>query len=323
MKNNIDAPAPVTASRSVSGKGLATAGIVSGSYLLLSYLLIGFKSDQLLLAVLFSLMYLASPITRKLILGFSIFIVYWIIFDYMKAFPNYLFNTVHIQGLHDFEARIFGIASSGSVITPNEYWIAHSSSFLDILSGLFYLCWVPVPLAFAAYLFFKDTDQFLRFSLVFLLTNLAGFVVYYLYPAAPPWYVQFYGADFQAITPGNPAGLLRFDHFFNINLFQSMYAKGSNVFAAMPSLHSSYPLVVLYYGLKYRLGTINIFFAIITAGIWFAAVYTTHHYVLDVLAGIITAIAGILLFSGLLKISAFRLFLGRFRALISPAEKEN
>lgn len=307
----------------MSGKGLATAGIVSGSYLLLSYLLIGFRSEQLLLVILFSLMYLASSITRKLILGFSIFIAYWIIFDYMKAFPNYRFNAVHIQGLHDLEARFFGITSSGSVITPNEYWIARSSSFLDVISGLFYLCWVPVPLAFAAYLFFKDSVQFLQFSFVFLLTNLAGFVVYYLYPAAPPWYVQLHGADFQPITTGNPAGLLRFDHFFNITLFQSMYAKGSNVFAAMPSLHSSYPLVVLYYGMKYRLGAINIFFAMITAGIWFAAVYTTHHYVLDVIAGIITAIAGILLFSGLLKISAFRSFLARYQELISPAGKES
>jgi membrane-associated phospholipid phosphatase len=32
-------------------------------------------------------------------------------------------------------------------------------------------------------------------------------------------------------------------------------------------------------------------------GIWFSAIYTSHHYVLDVLAGITCAIVGIALFS--------------------------
>jgi hypothetical protein len=318
LKNNINTTTPVSEPYSLSPKRFGQAGMISGIYLLVSYVLIGFKSDQLALAAFFSVLYLASPVTRKFILGFSIFIVYWIIFDYMKAFPNYYFNAVAVQSLHDLEARFFGIAVNGAIQTPNEYWIGHSSSFLDVLSGIFYLCWVPVPLAFAAYLFFKDSSRFLEFSLVFLLVNLLGFVIYYLYPAAPPWYVQYYGADFQPATASNPAGLIRFDHFFNATVFQSLYSKGSNVFAAVPSLHSSYPLLVLYYGLKYKLGAVNIFFSIITVGIWFAAVYTTHHYVLDVVAGILTAIAGILLFNGMKKNNRFRSFLERYRALISP-----
>jgi membrane-associated phospholipid phosphatase len=38
----------------------------------------------------------------------------------------------------------------------------------------------------------------------------------------------------------------------------------------------------------------------ITLGIWFAAVYSSHHYVLDVLAGITCAILGIGLFQKIL-----------------------
>jgi membrane-associated phospholipid phosphatase len=64
----------------------------------------------------------------------------------------------------------------------------------------------------------------------------------------------------------------------------------------MPSLHSAYPAIVLYYGLKNKLGWVNIIFAVIAAGIWFAAVYTSHHYILDVLAGILCAATGILSF---------------------------
>jgi membrane-associated phospholipid phosphatase len=65
----------------------------------------------------------------------------------------------------------------------------------------------------------------------------------------------------------------------------------------MPSLHAAYPLTVLYYGVKFRLGRVNILFASIMAGIWFAAVYSGHHYVLDVLAGIGCGLAGIGLFN--------------------------
>ncbi|WP_158828480.1 phosphatase PAP2 family protein [Mucilaginibacter lacusdianchii] len=271
--------------------------LVCIAYLVASYFLVGFKTDQLVLTGIFCTAYFLSSITRKFILGFSIFIVYWIIFDYMKAFPNYNYNPVSIANLYHAEKYLFGLNAGTMVLTPNEYWWLHHVSFLDVITGIFYLCWIPVPLAFAGYLFFTNRHQFLRFSLTFVTVNLLGFVVYYVYPAAPPWYVHFNGFQFHAGTPGNTAGLARFDAFFKINVFKSIYAKGSNVFAAMPSLHSSYPVIVLYYGLKNRLGIINIFFATVMVGIWFAAVYTSHHYMLDVLAGIVCAIMGIVIFN--------------------------
>jgi membrane-associated phospholipid phosphatase len=64
----------------------------------------------------------------------------------------------------------------------------------------------------------------------------------------------------------------------------------------MPSLHSAYPLITLYYGIKSRLGLVNILFATIMVGIWFAAVYSSHHYLLDVIAGVACAIIGIFIF---------------------------
>ncbi|WP_345947930.1 phosphatase PAP2 family protein [Mucilaginibacter sp. PAMB04274] len=286
----------LTRGATVSSKRILTVVLLSIAYLVCSYLLVGFKTDQLVLIGIFFTLYFSSGVTRKFVLGFSIFIVYWIIFDYMKAFPNYKYSDVHISGLYNLEKNIFGINETGNVITPNEYWRIHGITFLDILTGLFYLCWIPVPLGFAAYLFFTRRRQFLYFSLTFVLVNLLGFVVYYTYPAAPPWYIQYHGLQFVQATPGNTAGLSKFDAYFNINLFKSIYAKGSNVFAAMPSLHSSYPLIVVYYGIKNRLGWANLFFITVTAGIWFSAVYTSHHYVLDVLAGIATAAIGIALF---------------------------
>jgi hypothetical protein len=289
----------------INQKSISIVSGLSLLYLILSCLLLGFKSDQLVLIGIFNVLFYASLITRKFILGFSIFIVYWIIFDYMKAFPNYNYNPVAIGGLYNAEKSLFGIHYNNTILTPNEYLLLKSNTFTDIFAGVFYLCWIPVPLGFAAYLFFRNKQQFLYFSLTFVVVNLLGFVVYYTYPAAPPWYVQVHGFNFHPLTQGNTAGLARFDRFFNVTIFKSIYAKGSNVFAAMPSLHSSYPVIVLYYGIKNRLGAINIFFATVTVGIWFTAVYASHHYVLDVLAGITCASLGILLFNLILSHSAW------------------
>jgi len=274
---------------------------LAGCYLLLSYLLVGFKPEQIFLVVLFTALYFISWSTRKFILAFSVFIIYWIIFDYMKAFPNYRYNSVHIENLYLAEKKLFGVYSGEAMITPNEYWQRHGNSFLDILSGIFYLTWVPVPLIFAAYLFYTNRKQFFLFAFTFFWVNLIGFVIYYAYPAAPPWYVEQYGFTFYPSTPGNAAGLAKFDLFFNAEIFKSIYAKSSNIFAAMPSLHASYPLIVLYFGIKAKLGAVNFLFAIIMAGIWFSAVYTNHHYVLDVLAGIACCIIGILSFQWLVR----------------------
>ncbi|HET7897330.1 MAG TPA: phosphatase PAP2 family protein, partial [Flavisolibacter sp.] len=292
-----------------SSRSIFFAGSASLIYLLLSYLLIGFKTDQLVLVAFFNTMYFASGSTRRFILGFSIFIFYWIVFDYMKAFPNYRFNQVHIASLYHAEKAVFGIAENARLLTPNEFFAGHASTPIDLLAGFFYLCWVPVPLAFAAAMFFKNRNAFFQFALTFFLVNLLGFVGYYLYPAAPPWYVANYGFGFHPQTPGNTAGLGRFDAFFGISVFKNLYAKSSNVFAAMPSLHASYMLIVLYYGLKFRLKAWNILFAVIMLGIWFTAVYSGHHYVLDVMAGISCAILGIVLFQWWIKTEAGSRFL--------------
>lgn len=306
-----------TLKRGTTFKDVLWVSLISVFYLAFSVVLIGYKSDQLFLVILFNTLFYLSGSTRKFVLAFSVFIVFWIIFDSMKAFPNYNFNTIHVKELYTTEKKMFGINDAGTRVTPNEYAETHSGTFLDIAAGLFYINWIPIPLLFAFYLFRKNKMHFLNFSLAFLFVNLVGFLLYYIYPAAPPWYVKQYGFDVYFNTPGNTAGLGRFDDYFGIGLFHGLYAKSSNVFAAMPSLHSAYPVVVLYYGLKYRLGLINIFFVLFMTGIWFSAVYSGHHYVLDVIGGVTCALTGLLFFDKLLiRQDWFQRFLSIYQSRI-------
>jgi membrane-associated phospholipid phosphatase len=239
----------------------------------------------------------------------------------MKAWPNYLYNTVNIRSLYEHEKNLFGFYSNGKLVTPNEYFINNTSPVLDVAAGIFYLCWVPLPLIFSMYLYSINKNLFLRFCFAFLIVNLIGFVIYYLYPAAPPWYVAEHGMQLNTATKSYAAGLLRFDHYFGIKLFEGMYSKGSNVFAAMPSLHASYPLIGLYYSFRQPVKWMRVVFAIVMLGIWFSAIYLTHHYVLDVLAGIACGITGIIIFEKVIvRTKWFDSFLNYYHASI---EKKN
>ena len=270
-------------------------------YLLWNKFIGAVRTEHYFLVILWLTAFYAHEKSRSFILGFSVFIVFWIIYDSMRIVPNYEVAHVHIKEPYEFEKSLFGIHLNGSLLTPNEYFALNNSKFLDFLSGFFYLNWMPVPIGFGIYLYLKDKYLFLKYSFAFLFVNLLGFCIYYLYPAAPPWYVDFYGFDLK-IVPGNRAGLIRFDKLTGIPVFANIYNKNANVLAAMPSLHSAYPVVVLYYSIKKHLSlSIKIFLGIFMLGIWFSAVYSGHHYIIDVLAGILVAVFGLFIFEKLSK----------------------
>ena len=290
-----------------SRKTLLNAGIASLLYFVWTYFFVGFRSDHIFILAVCLSAYFAHPVSRKVFIALAVFIVYWLIYDSLRVIHNYEVNTVHIKDLYDAEKSLFGIWHGKELITPNEYFEINNSPFLDFLTGFFYLNWVPFPLFFAIWMLVKKNyNLFVRFSYAFVFTNIVGFVFYYLYPAAPPWYVAQHGFEFIENTPGSTAGLSRFDDLFNVNIFSSLYEKNSNVFAAMPSLHFAYPIILLYYAQKLKNITFNIICIIFVLGIWFAAVYTNHHYILDVLAGALCAVIGIIMFEKLIKIELIK-----------------
>jgi len=273
---------------------------------------VGVRSDHISFYGVLVVAFFASKASRKFVLGFIFFILFWILYDGMRVYPNYMVNPIHIAEPYNIEKMLFGFSYNGAIVTPNEYWAVNTHWILDLLAGIFYLTWVPLPLAYACYLYWKDKEMMLRFSACFLFANLVGFVIYYLYPAAPPWYVATHGFEQNFDIPGSAAQLLKFDELVGSPVFRNMYEKNANVFAAIPSLHSAYPIVLFYFGLKkkYKIASI-IFFADIL-GIWFAAVYSLHHYIIDVLLGALCAIIAIFVFESILMRSQFRHVLARY-----------
>lgn len=270
--------------------------------------------------ILFWLVLLAVRPTRKIALALLPWLLFAVCYDSMRFYPNYKVNPIDVQPLYESELSLFGIATTeGTRIIPGEWFSLYNCSVADFMAGIFYLCWVPVPLAFAIYLYFKGKrEMYLRFSFAFLFVNLVGFVGYYIHPAAPPWYALNYGFTPILNTPGNVAGLGRFDALTGLNIFHSIYGKNANVFAAIPSLHAAYMLVATIYAVWSRESKATIaIFAFICLGIWWTAVYTTHHYIIDVMLGILTTIVGIAVLEGcILRTSAVRRLMQKYIATI-------
>lgn len=294
--------------------------VITSIFLLLTAICIGVRSEHLIMAGLFLLLFFAGKTTRKLAVALLPFIIFGISYDWMRVYPNYQLNPIDVQGLYEAEKSLFGISVNGTTLIPCEYFAIHHWTVADFLAGIFYLCWVPVPIAFGIWLYFhEDRRMYLRFSMVFLLVNLIGFAGYYIHPAAPPWYVMNYGFEAVLNTPGNVAGLGRFDELLGCTVFNSIYGRNANVFAAVPSLHAAYMIVVLAYAIinRCKVWLISLF-AFIMVGIWCTAVYSGHHYLIDVLLGIFCALLGILVFEiGFMRWGVFRYFFERYNKYIN------
>src|SRR5262249_31610947 len=156
----------------------------------------------------------------------------------------------------------------------------------DILCAIPYGAFIFVVLAYAVYLYVRDFSAQQRFTWGFFLLNIAGFLTYHLYPAAPPWYFHAHGCVVDLSAHASEGShLARVDAMMKLSYFAGMYGRSSDVFGAMPSLHVAYPFLMAIEGWKFhRLlgrGLLVLFYC----AMCFSAVYLDHHWVIDVIAG--------------------------------------
>ena len=303
-----------------TNRELLTLFLCLGIWLVVTALFVGIRPEHPLLIALIAVLFCAHPQTKKLVIALLPFILFAVSYDWMNIVPNYKVNPIDVQDLYEAEKSLFGITTAAGTVTPNEYFAEHHCAFMDFWAGFFYLCWVPVPILFGLSLYFmKQRNLYLRFAIVFLFVNLIGFAGYYIHPAAPPWYVMKYGFEPILNTPGDVAGLGRFDEMTGLGIFDSLYSRNSNVFAAVPSLHSAYMVIAFYYSLKAKYPNfLRVIFGIIMLGIWFTAVYSAHHYIIDAILGASCAVLGIFIFEKILmKWGAFNRFITKYTAYIS------
>jgi membrane-associated phospholipid phosphatase len=213
------------------------------------------------------------------------------VYDAQRYWAEAWRSRVHVVEPYQLELAWFGIRGGSGVITPAAWCQTHTHALLDAVAGMAYLLFIPMFVGLAAWWRFRErrpAAQDMMWAVLWL--NLAGYAAQLLYAAAPPWYVAHYGlgpADLAA--PPESGGAARFDALFHVSWFASWYAKNTNVFGAMPSLHVGQSFLATLYAWQFgsRRTVATVFWAVVA----FSSVYLNHHYVVDGLAGMAFAVA--------------------------------
>jgi PAP2 superfamily protein len=190
---------------------------------------------------------------------------------------------IAIKGHYALEAErgLFG----GTV--PTE-WLQHhlysgSAGALEIGCFTVYASYFLVPHLLALGLWRKDAALFMRYGLSVLLAVYAGLAVSFAVPTSPPWLADRFAG-------GPHLARLLTDAFGHNPEAAGAHsgASGTNPFAAMPSLHMAVTTLVVL--ALWRRSVLRWFASAYLAAMAFTLVYTGEHYVVDELAGVVTAL---------------------------------
>jgi len=188
-----------------------------------------------------------------------------------------LHDTVRFVNPHDIhaalvavEAFIFGgqpVVWAEQFITPRrtEIFSTFYSSFFLIAPSLVILLWL-----LGRYRAAKEV------ALGIILCFYTGYLLYLLFPAAPP---RLYLESLGMFTVTLRGGLIM---DFQRALIEMMPNHASR--AAFPSLHAGVSLATIYYAWRHCRWYVPVLVFVVT-GLLVSTVYLRHHYVVDLLAG--------------------------------------
>jgi membrane-associated phospholipid phosphatase len=223
---------------------------------------------------------LTIPITRQFFLPF-LPIAGWLILFYASQFtPSEYRPGIWVRVLPALENILFG-ANLSNLLS------AHKSPILDVLA------WIPygithfgAPFVCSAIMFvFGPPGTTPVFARSFGYMNMAGVIIQILFPCAAPWYENMYGlAPANYSIPGSPAGLAAVDKLFGIDLYTSTFTASPLVFGAFPSLHAANATIeALFMANTFpRLRPLFVFYVL---WMWYATMYLSHHYAVDLVGG--------------------------------------
>ncbi len=154
-------------------------------------------------------------------------------------------------------------------------------AWYDVLLTTVYYSHFVVGLGLALVLWVRDRADWRAWLTRYLAMNLAGLVVYVVYPMAPPWLASQQGHIAEALPRLTGRGW----DGIGLGGFHVVLASVGNPVAAMPSLHGGIAMLVALWTV-HRLRSPWRFAALAYPLVMaFALVYYAEHYVIDIVAG--------------------------------------
>jgi membrane-associated phospholipid phosphatase len=214
------------------------------------------------------------------------FVLIFFAWEGMRGIANQFGQAVHSDSVIAIERFLF----LGTVPTADLQHALRTPGQvtpLDFAMTFVYVSHFFFPLALAFFLWLRDRPRYYRFVTTLMAVSFASFFTFLLFPVAPPRYAVHYGQDLAVVDVMEQV-------FATVQWggFDWVYTHlVGNPVAAFPSMHAAYPLLVLLF-LAERWKRAAIAWAFVTVTIWFAVVYLGHHYVVDVIGGIVYALVG-------------------------------
>ncbi|KZP22890.1 PAP2-domain-containing protein [Athelia psychrophila] len=211
----------------------------------------------------------------------------WLITFYSSQFTPVSWRpTISVALLPALESVLYG-ANISDILTRVTHPV------LDVIAWLPYgVLHFVVPFVVAAFSWlFRPKEVLHLWAQMFGVMMLTGVVIQILFPCAAPWYELIYGltpADYS--MHGSAGGLARIDAIFGSNGYGYTFANAPVIFGAFPSLHAGNATLIALF--------LSHFFPQSTRYIWgyagvlyWATMYLTHHYLIDVVVGACLATA--------------------------------
>lgn len=227
---------------------------------------------------------------REFIRYWGPFFLLWIVYDMFRGIADNL-GHIHIKPVYYAELWLFGWIFGGKI--PAFYFADHQDPTLTAFTAFIYTLHPLIPMLLGAVVFYisKNKKAFQEFSYSFLLTVYMALLTFLIFPVAPPWYIEESGFvqphEFVGVR-ASAARLVNVDGYFKGEFYGTVYGTfNANPYAAMPSLHSGFAVVSVYYLIRiygHKSKWLKLAW-IYPALVWFSAVYLNHHYILDLIAG--------------------------------------
>ncbi len=225
---------------------------------------------------------------RRFVRDWTPLILFWLSYDGMRLLEPWILPRVEVQAPFRWEKTLLSLPSGEILPFFFADISARASNLLSIHILRAYCDFVYLTQLWAIpvvtfLIWHRHFDVlFRRIVWSFTVLHLMTMVIYLCYPAAPPWWVYengFIPPSLEHSFPQTGSGTLA-----------ALFHLSANRFAAIPSLHGAYPLLLVFVlwaqGVDRRLVFLSCFYAV---SMWFACVFLNQHYIVDLAIGAVLA----------------------------------
>ena len=211
----------------------------------------------------------------------ALYVAAVVLFSHVRAFADSTGIPIHYDYAPAID-RVVGLGALPSTVLQDKLYDPAQLSLMDWVLYAVYTSYFSVIHLLTPLLLLAKRDWFPRHVIMCVIVFWGGLLIYYLLPTAPPWLA----------SSGEVSRVM--DHVGR-SINEASYEAGQEQFgtnpvAAMPSVHMAATVVVALslWRLWRPLAVLGAIYAVVMG---FALIYFGEHYVIDVLAGVLLAVA--------------------------------